>query len=226
MTVLTLVAAAAPQRPPSRPSRLLDAGLLAGPVFTLAYVAEGLCHGHGYSWLRDPVSSLALGSQGWAQVANFVVGGVLMLLFAVGLRRSLHPGPGAAALPFFVTVWGVGLLGAGLFRTDPLGGPVTWHGQLHDLAFSLPGFTALALAMLTAAVTFTRRGSGRFAIWSGLSAVTFVVFFVLATAGFAGAGPLTATAGLWQRLCVSAGWLWLALLASARRRQTPGVGNR
>jgi hypothetical protein len=78
-----------------------------------------------------------------------------VVLFSIGLRRTLRPGPGALALPSLVAAWGIGLIGAGSFVTDPVGGyptaasPVTWHGQLHDLAFSLPGFAALTAAMFT-----------------------------------------------------------------------------
>jgi hypothetical protein len=224
MTVLTRVAAATPDRPPSRPSRLLRAGLVAGPLFTAAYLLEGALRGHGYSAVRHPASSLALGPYGWTQVVNFEVAGVLVLLFAVGLRRALRPGPGAVALPLLIAVWGVGLLGAGAFPTDPVGGyptaagPVTWHGQIHDLAFSLPGFAALAAAMVTAVLVYARRGAGRLAVYSLLSAVAFVALFAFATIGFSGTEPWAATAGLWQRLCVSVGWLWLGCLAASHRR--------
>ncbi|MFI5952587.1 DUF998 domain-containing protein [Cryptosporangium sp. NPDC051539] len=223
MTVLTRVAAAMPERPPSRPDRLLTAGLIAGPLFTLAYLVEGVLRGHGYSAVRHPASSLSLGPQGWEQILNFLVAGVLVLVFAVGLRRSLRPGPGARALPVLIGVWGVGLLGAGAFRTDPVGGyptaasPVTWHGQVHDLVFSLPGFAALAIAMLTAAVVFARRRAPRMAVYSAVSGLAFVVLFAFATMGFSGTSPWVDAAGLWQRSCVSAGWLWLAVLAVNRR---------
>lgn len=224
MTLLTTVAAAVPDRPPSHPGRLLVAGLLAGPFFTAAFLIQGAFRGHGYSPLRHPVSSLALGSQGWQQIANFVVCGLLVVLFAVGVRRSLRPGPGSLIVSLLVAVWGIGLIGAGVFVTDPIGGyptaasPVTWHGRLHDLAFSLPAFAALALAMATAGVAFARRRSLGFAVYSALSAVAFAALFVLATMGFSGVEPWISTAGLWQRLCVSVGWLWLLLLAVNRRR--------
>jgi hypothetical protein len=151
---------------------------------------------------------------------------VLILLFSIGLRRTLHPGPGALAVPLLVAIWGMGLIGAGIFVTDPVGGyptaasPVTWHGQLHDLAFSLPGFAALTLAMVTASVSFARRRSGWFALYSALSGVAFAVLFAFATMGFSGIDPWTSAAGLWQRLCVSVGWLGLALLAANRRQPT------
>ncbi|MEU8614867.1 DUF998 domain-containing protein [Actinoplanes sp. NPDC048791] len=226
MTLLTSVPGASPARPPFRPSPLLVAGILVGPLFTAAYLAEGIFRGRGYSQLRHPVSSLALGPQGWEQIANFVVCGLLVVLFSIGLRRTLRPGPGALALPVLVAVWGTGLIGAGVFVTDPVGGyptmasPVTWHGQVHDLAFSLPGFVALTLAMVTAAVAFARRRPGWFAVYSALSGVAFAVLFSFATIGFAGVDPWASTAGLWQRLCVSVGWLWLTLLAATQRRAT------
>lgn len=226
VVMTTIVAAATPGQPPSRRRRLSVAGLLVGPLFTVAYLIEGAFRGHGYSPLRHPVSSLSLGPQGWEQTANFVVCGLLVLLSAIGLRRVLRPGPGAVAVPLLVAIWGVGLLGAGVFTTDPVGGyptaatPITWHGQLHDLAFSLPGFAALTLAMLVAAVAFARRRAGWFALYSALSGVAFAVLFAFATIGFAGADPWASTAGLWQRLCVSVGWLWLALL-TAKLRRTP-----
>jgi hypothetical membrane protein len=225
MTVLTAVAAATPQRPPSRPSRLLAAGLLAGPLFTATYLLAPALRHDDYSVARDPVSSLALGPPGRLQITGFVVCGLLVLLFATGLRRSLRPGPGARTVPLLVAVWGAALIGAGVFLTDPLGGPVTWHGRLHDLAFSLPGFAALALAMPVAAVAFARRRSGRFAAYSAVSGAAFAALFILATLGFAGTGPWADSAGWWQRLCVSVGWLWLALLAANRRRAGLGGAN-
>ncbi|MBG0568708.1 DUF998 domain-containing protein [Actinoplanes aureus] len=162
MTTLTAIAVAAPRRLPSHPSRLLVAGLLVGPLFTAGYLTQGAFRGNGYSQLRHPVSSLALGPQGWEQIANFGVCGLLVMLFSISLRRTLRTGPGALAVPLLVAVWGIGLIGAGIFVTDPVGGyptaasHVTWHGQMHDLAFSLPAFVARTLAMLTAAVAFAR----------------------------------------------------------------------
>lgn len=226
MTLLTVATAAAPKRPPPRPSRLLIAGLVAGPLFTAMFLMEGTFRGRGYSPLRHPVSSLALGPQGWQQIATFIVCGLLVVLFSIGLRRSLRPGPGSLVVALLVAVWGIGLIGAGIFLTDPVGGyptaasPITWHGRLHDLAFALPSFTALTLAMLTAGIAFARRRSTWFATYSALSAVAFAVLFVFATMGFSGIDPWSSAAGLWQRLCVSIGWLWLLLLAAERRRAT------
>jgi hypothetical membrane protein len=205
----------------------LLAGLVVGPIFVVTFLVEGMMR-DGYEPLRHPVSSLALGPGGWVQVVNFVIAGLLTLAFAVGLRRSLRPGPGSVMAPLLVGIWGVGLLGAGAFVTDPVSGypigtpaqPVTasWHGTLHDLAFSLPGFVCFAVAMFVVSYAMFRRRSPVFAVYSGLTGVGFIVFFVLATAGFSQDAGLVSTAGLWQRLTVGIGWLWLALLAARQRR--------
>ncbi|WP_433727270.1 DUF998 domain-containing protein [Actinoplanes sp. CA-051413] len=211
-----------PAGPPQPHRFLLLCGLLAGPLFVGSFLLEGAFR-DGYDPLRHPVSSLSLGPGGWVQIVAFLSAGVLTLVFAVGLRRSLRPGPGSAAGPLLIAVWGVGLLGAGVFVTDPVSGypagtPATpdvpsRHGLLHDLAFSLPGFVCFAAAMLVFAYAFTRRRALGWAVYSGLSATAFLILFVLNNAGFAQDPRWVSTAGLLQRLTIGVGWLWLTLLA-------------
>jgi hypothetical protein len=225
-TTVTLVRAATPGRPPRRPNRLLVAGVIAGPLFVAVFLLAGWWRS-GYDPVRHPVSSLALGGAvGWVQIANFLIAGGLTLLFAVGLRRSLRPGPGAVMGPVLVGGWGVGLLGAGLFVTDPVSGypagtpamPVqaSWPGLLHD-GFSVVGFAAFVAAMFVFAYAFARRRAPAWSVYSGLSGLAFAALFVLASAGFSQDPRWVDTAGLWQRLTVGIGWLWLTLLALRQR---------
>jgi Protein of unknown function (DUF998) len=220
--IQTLVRTATPARPPRRPNHLLLSGFIAGPLFVVTFVLEGALR-DGYDPVRHPVSSLSLGPTGWIQVANFLVAGALCIAFAVGLRRSLKPGAGAAAGPALIAVWGVGLLGAGVFVTDPVSGypagtplepdAASWHGVLHDLVFSLPGFACFAAAMLVFAYAFARRHAPVWAVYSGLSGLAFIVLFLLTSAGFSQDPNLAATAGLLQRLTVGVGWAWLTAVA-------------
>jgi hypothetical protein len=69
---------------------LLASGAIGCWLFVLASIIEGSIH-IDYDPIRHPVSSLALGKFGWLQVINFIVLGLLILGFAVGLRRSLRP---------------------------------------------------------------------------------------------------------------------------------------
>lgn len=224
----TLTAAATPARPPRRPNRLLLAGLFVGPLFVATFLVEGVFR-DGYDPMRHPVSSLELGPGGWLQVANFVIAGILTVTFAVGLRRSLRPGPGAIAGPLLIAVWGVSLLGAGLFATDPVSGypagtpaipaRASWHGTVHDLVFALPGFACFAAAMFVFAFAFARRRAPWWAVYSGLSGAAFLVLFFLTSAGFSQDARWVSTAGLLQRLTVGVGWLWLALVAARQMRR-------
>ena len=198
---------------------LLRCGLVAGPLFVVVFLLEGAFKGSGYDALRHPVSSLELGSHGWIQVLNFLVAGVLTVAFAAGVWRSGFRG-GAV----LIGVWGVGLLGAGLFTTDPVSGfPVgtpavadyTTSGALHD-GSSLPAFLALAAAQ----VVLSRGQGRRWLAYSLLSATAYLCCFVLASAGFNQAPGLVEVGGLFQRLTVMIGWAWTVALAARLLRRT------
>ena len=200
---------------------LLACGVIAGPLFVITFVVEGATRAE-YDPLRHPVSSLALGGWGWTQTANFIVAGLLTLAFAAGLRRAFRPPEGSTWGPLLVGVWAIGLLGAGVFVTDPVSGyppgspdrslGYSWHGALHDL-FSLPAFVALAAACFVFGRRFAARDERGWAIYSTVTGVAFAVGFVLSSAGFGQAEGLVDLAGLLQRLAVTAGFGWLTLLA-------------
>ena len=208
---------------------LLACGAIAGPLFVLVFLGAGSSRAD-YDPLRHPVSSLALGDSGWVQTANFVVAGLLTLAFAVGLRRAFRPPRGSTWGPLLVGAWAIGLLGAGIFPTDPVSGypPGTpdrlygysWQGALHDL-FSLPAFVALAAAFFVFGRRFATRGERGWAIYSIVTGIVFVVAFVLSSAGFGQAEDLVDLAGPFQRVAVAAGFGWLALLAVRFLRSPP-----
>src|SRR5437764_9658183 len=84
-------------------TRFLIAGGAIGPLlFIMVFLIEGATR-PGYSAWHNFVSQLSLSDQGWMQIVNFLVCGLLMLCFAIGLRRVLRPGKGS--------VWGPILLG-------------------------------------------------------------------------------------------------------------------
>ncbi|MEV0404350.1 DUF998 domain-containing protein [Actinoallomurus sp. NPDC050550] len=192
---------------------LLACGVAAGPLFTAAYLLEGATRAH-YKPLRHPVSSLALGDHGWTQTANFIVAGLLSLAFAVGLWRAGTSRWGS----LLVGVWAIGLLCAGIFRTDPVSGYPpgtpdllqhnTGHGTLHDLC-SLIGFVALTAACIVLAWSGTRGWT----IYSIASGLLFAATMMLANTAFAQEENLVDLGGLIQRISITIGWAWLTLLA-------------
>jgi hypothetical protein len=195
----------------------LACGAIGPLLFIVVFLIEGATR-PGYSAWRHFVSLLSLGAQGWAQIANFIVCGILMLGFAVGLRQVLRPGAGSTWGPILLGIFGLCLIGAGLFVTDPVlgyppGAPSTptWHGALHVL-LSLVAFVALTAACFVLARRFAGDPAWRgWAIYSIVSAILVVVFFVAADVA-ANVGP-NAPAGLFQRLSIIIGWGWIALVA-------------
>jgi hypothetical protein len=201
---------------------LLAGGAIAGPLFTAAWAVEGATRA-GYNPMRHPVSSLELGPLGWTQQANFVVAGLLTLGFAVGLRRALRPLGGSTWGPLLVAAHGVGLLGAGIFVTDPVSGhPPGTPGHLpayssvpaalHDL-LSVGTFVGLPLASLVLARRFGGWGQRGWASYSFATGTAMAVGTVLTSIAFNQVEPLVQVGGLLQRATVTTGWTWLTLLA-------------
>ena len=76
--------------PKVKANTLLACGAIGSLLFVVAFLVEGATRAN-YDPLRHPVSSLALGDWGWTQTANFIVAGLLTLVFSVGLRRAFRP---------------------------------------------------------------------------------------------------------------------------------------
>jgi hypothetical protein len=215
----------------TRSRALLVCGAIAGPLFTAAWILEGATRAH-YNPLRHPVSSLELGGEfGWTQRANFVVAGLLTLAFAIGLRRALRPLGGSTWGPLLVGAHAVGLLGAGIFVTDPVSGypPGTpdhlqaWgsvHAALHDL-LSVGTFVGLPIACLEMARRFAGWGQRGWALYSAATGVVLMVTFALTSMAFNQVEPLVAFGGLLQRATATLGWAWLTLLAVHLLRGLP-----
>jgi hypothetical protein len=209
------------QQTSAKVKTLLACGGIAGPLFVITFLIEGATRAN-YNPFRHPVSSLALGEYGWVQSANFLVAGLLTIAFAVGLRLALKPQRGSTWGPLLIAIWAIGLLGAGLFVTDPIsdyppGTPdllqiPTWHGALHD-QLSLPGFVALAGACFVIGSRFASQGERGWALYSVLSGLVFAFGIVLASVAFGQNQSLVAFGGLFQRLAVTVGWTWQTLLA-------------
>jgi Protein of unknown function (DUF998) len=200
---------------------LLACGAIGPPLFVVVFLVEGATRRHYDAW-RHPVSSLSIGDLGWMQMTNFIVTGTLMIAFAVGLRSPLRREGGGIWAPVLIGLFGVGLIGAGIFTADPISGfppgtPViaevrSGHGRLHDL-FGVPVFFGLPVACGVLARRFARTGRRGWAAYSIGTGVAFLACFLLAGAGFGQNAVLMSVGGLLQRVTIVIGWTWLAALA-------------
>jgi len=214
-------------------NRLLVTGGVIGPVlFIVVFLIEGATR-PGYNAWRDYVSSLSLSGQGWEQIANFIACGLLIFGFSFALRRALGPGKGATSGSVLLGLFGLGLVVAGVFVTDPnlgyppgarMGGPQTLHGMIHGLAglfdFTMPAVAAFVLARRFAGDP-AWRGWTTFSIATGvLMPVLFVAFTTTSVLDETGAWP-NAPTGLLQRIAIVIGWSWIALMALHILRSAP-----
>lgn len=215
-----------PERRSSGLSALVGCGALAGPLFVVIFTA--IARGRrGYDWRRHAVSSLAGGREGWPQRANFGLAGLLFCCGALGLARSRRRDLGPSAVPALVAAAGLGLVGSGIFVTDPVAGfppgsgvteattgapAPTREGMLHNLC-AIPIFAGVPLAGLLSAVTAARR---RDYVWAGFSAgssLAMIGSFLLFGAAFAGSARLAGKGGIFQRVSIASGFGWLTALS-------------
>jgi Protein of unknown function (DUF998) len=196
---------------------LLGAGAAAGPLYLVVGLAQALTR-PGFDLGRHDLSLLSNGDLGWIQITNFLLSGALVIAGAVGLRRALGSGRGATWAPVLVGAYGLGLIGAGLFRADPaLGFPpgtpadassVSWHGLLH-FATGGTGF----LALIAACGIFSRRFAAlQQRGWAAYSAITGVVFCAAFVGIAAGAGNSSTILGFWAGVVLA--WSWLTALSA------------
>jgi hypothetical protein len=137
----------------------------------------------GWHPVTDPAgawpSGLALGPYGSLQVANFVVSGILLMLFALGLHLGTTNGRASRIGPGLLFVAGMAMALMS-FETDPIRrvGPRTLHGLIHDVAFVLFIFTLLG-ALFSLWRRFTTdprwRGHARYTLATGMLAMIFLL---------------------------------------------------
>jgi hypothetical membrane protein len=204
--------------------RLLITGGVVGPLlFLVVFLIEGATR-PGYNAFRQQVSYLSLSGQGWMQVLNFLLCGLLLTGFACGMWRLLRPGRSVLWGALLLGVCGLALIIAGLFVTDPGPGyppgvsssPQTLHGTIHGVA-GLIVFLSIAAASMALARRFA--GDPAWHGWALYSLVTgiltlllFVITTVLSALDQQGVLP-NSPAGLFQRADILLAWGWVALLA-------------
>lgn len=210
---------------------LLACGVVGPPLFVGVFLIDGATRA-GYDPWRHWISHLSLGGRGWLGVANLILFGLLMLGFSPGLRRTFRPGKGSIWGPRLISMLGLGLILGGIFAIDPgLGypqgtpqGPVTWHGQVHDLAGALV-FGSMTAVCFVLARRFAGdphwRGWTLPSIFAGVAvAASFLTCSVLVLLNFAGVLP-GAPSGFFERLSLVAGGAWISLLALRLLREKP-----
>ena len=117
----------------------------------------------------DWPSGLALGPYGWIMTLTFLLCGILIVIFASGLRLSLPRIKLATISIWLLVLAGVAMIGL-ISPTDKTirTTPRTWHGILHDSSFAVIGLTLMP-AMILLGFVFRRD-----ARWKDLAVYTWI----------------------------------------------------
>lgn len=206
---------------------------LAGPFYVVVSLAQALTR-HGFDLARDEWSLLALGHLGWIQQANLILTGVMIIVGAAGVRRAIGRFADAGTwAPRLLAGYGLGLVGAGIFRADAAGGfppgtpagraaHVSGHGLLHLLFGSL-GFACLIAACFVIARSYHRRTDLRGAVASGAVGVLFAAAFAGIATGATGAAV---NLGFTAAVVISSAWLTAIAVDLYRRTRAADARQR
>ncbi|WP_084962884.1 DUF998 domain-containing protein [Thermoactinospora rubra] len=198
---------------------LLGSGVAAGVLMPGLILADGATR-PGYNLWHHGASQLGTGERWWLLTLTFVIGGLLLIAFAAGLRRALHPGKSATWGPVLTATAGVALVLAGVIPTDPaLGYPpgqpevVTAAGRIHGL-IGLVLFVALSAAAFVLARRLRETSRG-WALYSRLSGILVIVLAFAAGIAYRldVQGTLRpAPAGLLEHASLLVGFCWIVAI--------------
>ena len=199
------------------PKLFLLSGVIGPLLFLVVLLLEGALR-PGYDPRRFFGSELALGKRGWVQITNFILAGLLIFASVFGIAQVL---PGSLWGTVFLGLFGLSLIVAGAFVTDPVlyfppetkeKGP-TRHGKIHGANFPLC-FGSLIITTLVFSGLFFSTGNLAWALYSLFSGLAFIVFtgMMLGAVSRALQGKAEASVGLWQRAAIATGWIWIAAL--------------
>ena len=199
---------------------LLTCGALAGPLYITLGVLQMLVR-PGFDPTRHDLSLMSNGDLGWIQISNFVVTGLLVIAGALGMRHVLRGSRGGTWGPLLVGIYGLGLIGAGIFVADPaLGFPpgtpadaheVSIHGLLHFVTGGL-GFLALIAACFVFARRFRVLQQRGWAIYSVITGIVFFAAFFGIAAGSQLGGSVLVFVTLAFTAAVVSTWLWISAI--------------
>ncbi|MEU4679713.1 DUF998 domain-containing protein [Micromonospora sp. NPDC023737] len=209
---MTAVPSARPTEAFGRDRLLLAGGVLAGPIFVGSALVQSFTR-DGFDFRRHAVSVLSTGELGWIQILTFLVTGLLTIGAARTLPRLSAGGP--VWIPRLLTLYGVGLAGAGIFSADPGdgfpagtprgSGQISWHGGLHFLAAAV-AFVSLIVATVLLARRSARSGDR---LDAAAHLIVGTYFGVAWLAMIVAPGQVTMVG---FGLAVAVGWAWVTVV--------------
>ena len=193
-----------------------------GPIFLIfSYIIQERLR-EGYNPIMVTISALAIGPEGWVQTLTFLIAGALIIFFGYGLFKLRKTEKFSKLTPFFIIICGIGLIGAGIFVTDPINGfppelyvsgeGSSFYGIIHKI-FAGFLFVGLPLACFAMDKYFKFKEDLKWRIYTLFTGISSLIVFLLTTLAILHYGGLQYYAGLLERITIIIGFLWMILLS-------------
>jgi len=194
---------------------------MAGPaVFTLTFTLNGLLRS-GYDPMQMYVSELSIGPRGWIQIVSFMVLGLCLMVFALGVSKAFPTGKASRAGPILLMIVAACYFVSGPLVTDPASmfdNQQSIQGYLHGI------FGALVFALSpVCCIVFWRRfredaNWKRLQHWTLLAAIIMLAIVVLMKIAQPLTSPLNPWAGLIQRCSLITFYVWVFTFSLGLKR--------
>jgi hypothetical protein len=198
------------------PGLLAAAGIVGPVVFVVVLLGQDVLRSD-YDPLAAATADPMIGPWGWVQQANFVMLGLLLMAFAVGLHRGVRDAGPRVVAPAIVAVSGVGLVVAAAFPlTDDAADVVSDIRNVNNAIFAV----SVGVGLIVMAWRFARD-----ARWRGLAdyaALTGVAWFVMARITGAVVDSGEAPYGLMRRVQLAV-WLSCVVVLALKLRSVARV---
>jgi len=207
---------------------LLTTGMLAGPLYIGIGLVEGLSR-QGFSFLHHDLSLLANGNWGWIHSTLLITTGLLTIGGAIGMQRITKGAEAGTWGPRLLGLYGLGLVGAGIFKADPaMGFPpgtaadahtVSTAGLLHFVCGAI-GFLGLIAACFLLARYFKTTNQYSWRKFSLFTGVFYLLAFVGIAMGSQQSSAIVTTVILGFTAAVILGWAWITATLGQLKSET------
>ena len=200
------------------------AGMIGSALFVTIFTLEG--------WLRsgyDPrstfISELSIGPRGWIQILNFIILGILFLVFTWGVAAEFHEGKASKSGPILLAIIGFSFLISGPLVTDVAATPLD-QMSLHGILHAIFGALVFSLSPISCFVFWRRFRQDP--NWASLQGWTLAAGIITGVAvillSIAIKLPVTPNAftpwnGLIQRMVIIPYLIWIFSFAFVLRKQ-------
>ena len=201
------------------------AGIIGSTLFVAIFMLEGWLR-PGYEPLKMYVSELSLGPRGWIQIVNFIVFGVLLLVFTRSVAAEFQSGKAAWGGILLLRIIALCYLASGPFVMDPTGTPrnqMTLHGTLHGI-FGGIVFTLMPISCFVFLRRFREDPKWQFLQWWTLALGTIsavgVILLSVATKLPNAQNVFNEWLGLIQRTAIVPFMIWIFIFALGMLKQS------